>query len=95
MNQEKNLFMKLYLQKLADKAIEFPDLKLIQKVEIFYVFGSPVKSAMCDWVYGMKISTTISSKVREDYVRKLQGYLKLKIKDKFNQSSCPTDVIFE
>lgn len=94
MNSEKNKIMKTLLQQIANKMIESSEFNKIKNIEFFYVFGSPTKTAMCDWVYGIKISTSITSKLREEYVKNFEMFLKNFIKKKYNQTICPTDVIF-
>lgn len=94
MNSDKNKIMKTLLQQVANKMILSTEFEKIKMVEFYYVFGSPVKTAMCDWVYGLKVSTIITSKLREEYIIKFQNSLKIYIKNKYNQTICPTDVIF-
>lgn len=94
MNSEQNKIMKTLLQKIANKMISNSEFDKIKNVEFFYVFGSPVKTAMCDWVYGIKINTVITSRLREEYVRNFQLNLKTFIQKKYGQTICPTDVIF-
>jgi hypothetical protein len=58
------------------------------------VFGSNHKTAMCDWVYGMKIYSKGSFGLRRELVQELQMEIKKKSERFFDQSLCVTDVIF-
>lgn len=91
---EGNDMMKRFLQKLVNELInqgEFVDLK---KVNVFFVFGSKHRTAMCDWVYGLKILTDLPQPIKNDVVRNLQNKIKMKTQKVLQTSVCCTDVIF-
>ena len=94
MNQEKNEMTKKFLSKIAKQVKERKEYSDFDKVEIFFAFGSNVKTAMCDWVYGMKIYTKLPYTLRDDLVRQFQMDIRKLFQDFFGQSICATDIIF-
>lgn len=93
---DKNLILKKSLQKIVKSAIKKdPMLSEVYRVDITFLFRSPVMSAMCDWVYGMKIHT------KSEFVDKIAISNRLKSKvtnilsQVSNDSFCCTDVAFE
>ncbi len=92
---DKNLILKKSLQKIVKSAIKKdPILSEVYRVDITFLFRSPVMSAMCDWVYGMKIYSKDSFGEKSDLVKDLQMEIKKKSERFFNQSLCVTDVLF-
>jgi hypothetical protein len=95
MSSDANVVMKKLLQKIANHVLTSKDFNDFGKVEIFFAFGSKHRTAMCDWVYGMKINTNIEYSTRNLKVRDLQMAIKRKCDHMFQQTVCCTDVIFE
>ena len=94
MGSESNAAIKKLLQKIVNHILKQKDFEDYSKVEVFFVFGSKHKTAMCDWVYGIKIYT--SKQYRDTYtVNKLQSEIKKLADDLMTQSVCCTDIIFE
>lgn len=87
--------MKKLLQKIINKIIISRKYKTISKVEVFFVFGSKHKTAMCDWVYGIKIYSNLSFSMRDDFIKELQMNIRKTTDNFINQSVCCTDMIFE
>ena len=95
MNQDASLVMKKILQKIVNHVINLKNYSDFDRADVFFAFGSKHKTAMCDWVYGIKIYTIIPYSKRNEKVREFQMDIR-KITDKqFGQSVCCTDVIFE
>ncbi len=94
MDNNANQVMKKMLQKITDSIISNRKYSSFDKVEIFFAFGSKHRTAMCDWVYGMKIYSKGSFGLRSELVQELQMEIKKKSERFFNQSLCVTDVIF-
>ena len=95
MGADANMVMKKLLQKVVDTLISQKKFQGIQRVEIFFVFGSQHKTAMCQFVYGMKIITQLPYTRRTDLVRELQVDLKRISEKKLETTICATDVIIE
>ena len=94
MDNNANQVMKKMLQKITDSVVSNRKYSSLDKVEIFFAFGSKHRTAMCDWVYGMKIYSKGSFGLRSELVQELQMEIKKKSERFFNQSLCVTDVIF-
>lgn len=95
MNQDKNIMMKKYLQKIVDHLLEMKKYQSLNNVEVFFVFGSNYKTAMCDWVYGLKIYSEKSYSHRDEIAKNLQMDIRRTAESFFKQSVCATDIIFE
>ena len=53
---DRNFYMRRVLTKIVKNMVsKNPAFKNIRSVEIQFLLKSPVRSAMCDWVYGLKI----------------------------------------
>ena len=73
MSQDGNDRMKKILQKIVDYLTQQKKYSSFSKVEIFFVFGSKYKTAMCDWTFGMRIHTELTPFDRTDLVRSFQS----------------------
>lgn len=95
MGADANMVMKKLLQKVVDNLLSQKKYQGLQSATIFFVFGSQHKTAMCQFVYGLKIKTQLPYTKRSDLVRELQVDIK-RISDKRIQTSvCATDVMIE
>jgi hypothetical protein len=94
MGNDSNLLVKKLLQKISNQLIKNPDYGNLVGCEVFFVFGSKHKTAMCDYVYGLKVLS--KSQLRDNYlISKLQSDIKSNMENLFDLSVCCTDVIFE
>lgn len=94
MGNESNTMVKKMLQKLCNQLTKSKEYSTFTKVEVFFVFGSKHKTAMCDYVYGLKIIS--KNQLRDNYlINKLQSDIKQKVETLFDLSPCCTDVIYE
>ena len=91
---EGNDMMKRFIQKLVNELIKQNEFTDLSKVNVFFVFGSKHRTAMCDWVYGLKVYTDLPTSVRNEVVRNLQNKIKMKTQRSLQTSICCTDVIF-
>lgn len=91
---EGNDMMKRFIQKLVNELIKQNEFMDLSKVNVFFVFGSKHRTAMCDWVYGLKVYTDLPTSVRNEVVRNLQNKIKMKVQRSLQTSICCTDVIF-
>ena len=91
---EGNDMMKRFIQKLVNELIKQNEFIDLNKVNVFFVFGSKHRTAMCDWVYGLKVYTDLPTSVRNEVVRNLQNKIKMKTQRSLQTSICCTDVIF-
>lgn len=94
MNQDKNIVTKKFLSKIVQQVRSRKEYSDFDDVEVFFAFGSNVKTAMCDWVYGMKIYTKVPMSLRDDLVRQFQMEIRKLFQNFFGQSICATDIIF-
>lgn len=95
MNHENNDRVRKFLNKLVKLLLEKKKYSKFDSVEVFFVFGSSYKTAMCDWVYGMKIMTQVPINLRNDLIKEFQMDIKNNFQKFFGQSICATDIIFE
>ena len=93
MNQDKNIVTKKFLSKIVQQVKQRKEYSDFDDVEVFFAFGSNVKTAMCDWVYGMKIFTKLPLTLRDDLIKRFQMDVRKIFQDFFGQSICATDVI--
>lgn len=91
---EGNDMMKRFIQKMVNELIKQNEFMDLSKVNVFFVFGSKHRTAMCDWVYGLKVYTDLPTSVRNEVVRNLQNKIKMKTQRSLQTSVCCTDVIF-
>lgn len=91
---DRNLILKKSLDKITSQALQRDKgLGGVETIEVTFLFRAPVKTAMCDWVYGLKI-----------YVKEGTDTLMVgeKIKDRINRvmsrisndTFCLTDINF-
>jgi hypothetical protein len=94
MGNESNDMVKKMLQKLCSQIIKNKEYSTFVKVKVFFVFGSKHKTAMCDYVYGLKIIS--KNQLRDNYlINKLQSDIKEKVETLFGFSPCCTDIMYE
>jgi hypothetical protein len=94
MGSDSNTVVKKLLQKISNQLIKKSDYDNFISCDIFFVFGSKHKTAMCDFVYGLKIISKTQS--RDNYLMsKLQSDIKFNMDSLLDVSVCCTDVIFE
>lgn len=91
---EGNDMMKRFIQKLVNELIKQDEFMDLSKVNVFFVFGSKHRTAMCDWVYGLKVYTDLPTSVRNEVLRNLQNKIKMRTQRSLQTSICCTDVIF-
>jgi hypothetical protein len=94
MTSDSNIVMKKYLQKIVNQIISTKKYSDLQKVDVFFTFGSPHKSAMCQWVYGIKIYSDKRFGRGSDTVNDLQKDIRRITDKEFRQSVCLTDILF-
>jgi len=94
MGSDSNIVIKKLLQKISNQLIKKSDYDNFIDCDVFFVFGSKHKTAMCDFVYGLKIKS--KSQLKDNYlISKLQSDIKSNMDNLFDVSVCCTDVIFE
>lgn len=93
---DKNLALRKSLQKIVTNVIKKdPYLSEVYRVDVTFLFGSPVMSAMCDWVYGIKIYTKTEYIDRISISTKLKSKITNVLSQVSKDSFCCTDVSFE
>jgi hypothetical protein len=95
MSGDANIVTKKMLQKIANHLLTLKKFKGIDDVEVYYAFSSPIKTAMCDAVYGLKIKTKFSYSSSSGLIKDYEKSIGLLSKKSFNQSVCCTDVVVE
>lgn len=92
MGSESNSVAKKLIQKIVNHLLEKKEFSDILKADVYFAFGAPHKTAMCQYVYGLKISI----KNKDPYlISKLQSDVKSIADRRISMSVCCTDVIFE
>jgi hypothetical protein len=94
MTPDSNIVMKKYLQKIVNQIISLKKYSDLQKVDVFFMFGSPHKTAMCQWVYGIKILSDKKFGRGSDTINDLQKDIRRITDKEFGQSVCLTDILF-
>ena len=93
---DRNLILKKSLDKIVSQSLERDkSLGGVETIEVTFLFRAPVRTAMCDWVYGIKIKTNEPYLTRDQRVRDFQLAVRKITDQKFNQTVCCSDVIFE
>lgn len=95
MGGDSNIVMKKLLQKMVDRITTSKKYSDLSKVEVFFAFGSVHKSAMCQWVYGLKIYSRKRFGRGSDTINELQKEIRRNTDSYFKQSVCLTDIMFE
>lgn len=95
MNTQTSPMVKRALQKIVDSLIKTKKYQSIEGIDIFFCFGSSFKTAMCQYVYGMKINTKLPLTKRSDLVRELQLDIKKVLDKSVNINVCATDIVFQ
>jgi len=94
MGSDSNTVIKKFIQKISNQLIKKNEYENFIFCEVFFVFGSKHKTAMCDFVYGLKIIS--KTQLRDNYlISKLQSDIKTNMDNLLDVSVCCTDVIFE
>ncbi len=93
MDNNANQVMKKMLQKITDSIVSNRKYSSFDKVEIFFAFGSKHRTAMCDWVYGLKIyvkegtdTVIVGERIKERITRVMSQIS--------NDTFCLTDINF-
>lgn len=86
--------VKRLLEKITKKLLETKEFSHIQRVEIYYVFGSKIKTAFCDYVYGMKVSSK-TEPIDNFTISSLQRKMQLHVDKIMKTKVCCTDVMKE
>lgn len=91
---DRNLILKKSLDKIVTQYLERDkSLGGVETVEVTFLFRAPVRTAMCDWVYGLKIyvkegtdTVNVGEKIKDRITRVMSQISK----DTF----CLTDINF-
>ena len=93
MAADRNNVIKKILERIVKGLLLSKKYSDIKKAEVFFVFGSKHKTAMCDWVYGLKIH--LLKNVNQELLNQFKLDIKKNIEKILNQSVCCTDVLIE
>lgn len=93
---DKNLIMKKSVEKILQNLVKRNSaFENVESVELLFLFRAPIKTAMCDWVYGVKINTLKDSVdsvlVSTSITQSVSKTMSNVSKDTF----CATDIKFE
>jgi hypothetical protein len=94
MGNEKNNVIRKLIQKIINQLLQKKEYYVFVKVDVLFVFGSEHKTAMCDYVYGIKI---ISKKqLKPNYlISSLEGEIQQRVNDIIGLHVCCTDIMYE
>lgn len=88
--------MKRMLNRVVKNTISRdPAFKDVYKADVFYLFQSPIKTAMCDYVYGLRIYTENEFVDKPTISSKLQKKITNVVSQVSNKTFCCTEVSFE
>jgi len=88
--------MKRMLNRVVKNTIsKDPVFKDVYKADVFYLFQSPIRTAMCDYVYGLRIYTENEFVDRPMISSRLQKKLTNVVSQVSNKTFCCTEVSFE
>lgn len=55
---DKNMIMKNSVEKILKNLVQkSPAFKDVDSAKLKFLFRAPIKTAMCDWVYGVEVTT--------------------------------------
>lgn len=95
MTNPRNEVVKKYLVRIVNELVKKKKYSKLTKVEVFFLFGFTTKTAMCDWIYGLKIHTKLDYSLSNKAINDLKGDIKKVFEHFFEQSICCTDIIIE
>lgn len=72
-----------------------PVFKDVYKADVFYLFQSPIRTAMCDYVYGLRIFSENDFIDKPTISSKLQKKITNVVSQVSNKTFCCTEVSFE
>ena len=88
--------MKRMLNRVVKNTIsKDPVFKDVYKADVFYLFQSPIRTAMCDYVYGLRIYTENEFVDRPMISSRLQKKITNVVSQVSNKTFCCTEVSFE
>ena len=88
--------MKRMLNRVVKNTIsKDPVFKDVYKADVFYLFQSPIRTAMCDYVYGLRIYTESEFVDRPMISSRLQKKITNVVSQVSNKTFCCTEVSFE
>jgi hypothetical protein len=88
--------MKRMLNRVVKNTIsKDPAFKDVYKADVFYLFQSPIRTAMCDYVYGLRIYTESEFVDRPMISSRLQKKITNVVSQVSNKTFCCTEVSFE
>jgi hypothetical protein len=91
---DRNLILKKSLDKIVSQALQRDkSLGGVETIEVTFLFRAPVRTAMCDWVYGVKIyvkegtdTVIVGERIKERITRVMSQIS--------NDTFCLTDINF-
>jgi hypothetical protein len=72
-----------------------PTFKDVYKADVFYLFQSPIRTAMCDYVYGIRIFSENDFIDKPTISSKLQKKITNVVSQVSSKTFCCTEVSFE
>lgn len=93
---DRNLIMKKCVEKILSNLLKKnPALNNVESITLAFIFSAPVRTAMCDWIYGINIVTTTpevnQGEISHIITQTISKTMSLISKD----TLCATDVNFE
>ncbi len=93
---DRNFYMRRVLTKIVKNMVsKNPAFKNIRSVEIQFLLKSPVRSAMCDWVYGLTIKTYNDDVNQPQIISQIKERVDSVTSQLTKDTFCLTDYYFE
>jgi hypothetical protein len=93
---DRSFYMKRVINKIVKNTIKKnPAFKNVRSAEVQFLMKSPVRSAMCDWVYGLKVETYNDDVNQPLIISTLKEKITEVSSQVTNDTFCLTDYYFE
>lgn len=93
---DRNLIMKKSVEKILSNLLrKNPALKDVDSISLIFIFSAPVRSAMCDWVYGIKIVTKTPDANQNEISQVITQTITKTMSQISKDTLCATDINFE
>lgn len=93
---DKNIIMKKSVEKILKNLVQkSPAFKEVDSAKLKFLFRAPIKTAMCDWVYGVDVTTKSNEASQIDISGTISQSVSKTISVISNDTLCLTEINFE
>ena len=93
---DRNLILKKSLDKIVSQSLERDkSLGGVETIEVTFLFRAPVRTAMCDWVYGLTIKTYNDDVNQPQIISQIKERIDSVTSQLTKDTFCLTDYYFE